>query len=96
MNQLNLYTGNGVVQSQRAIARRMDTEVQLVQARAEIAHAQSQAGATLAAAAINNISALVSLGEQVVKTSPAAAGYVGLVIQGYSSAAAMQVTAFMR
>jgi hypothetical protein len=83
MNEISLFSGGAVSQSQRTIAKRLDSELQLVNARAEVAHGVETARAALTASVINNIGNLSALGEQIVKTTPAAGQYIDIALRTY-------------
>jgi hypothetical protein len=64
--------------------------LQVVDAKAAIAHSQDQMRASLAASAMNNVGNLTSLAEQIVKTSPSSAPYLEMALRAYAvNAAAM-------
>lgn len=94
MSNLSIYSGGGFGQVDRGLVRRMDNALQTVEAKAAVTHAVNNARASLTASAMNNIGNLASLGEQIVKTSPAAAPYLDMALRSYAVVAAQAIGEF--
>ena len=78
--------------SSRAVARSTRRQVDMVLARAEVAHTKDQVRAVLASGALNNVTALVALAEQCYESAPAGAPYYEAIIKAYSLSAARTIT----
>lgn len=92
MNELNLYSGGGPFRSPgRDIARRQDVALQMVDARAEVAHAEDTARAALTASALNHLGAIGALASQVVQEVPVVAPEARMLLRGYAMSAAFGI-----
>lgn len=94
MSNISLYSAGGFGQVDRALVRRMDTALQVVEAKAAIAHSLDAARSGLTASAMNNIGNLTSLGAQIVKTTPAAAPYMDMALRAYAMNASQMINDF--
>lgn len=94
MSNISLFSGGGFSQPDKALVRRMDTALQVVEAKAAVAHSLDQTRATLAASAMNNIGNLTSLAEQIIKTTPASTPYMEMAIRAYAMNAAQMIGDF--
>ncbi len=81
MSNLSLFSGSGFGQPSKAVMRQMENALTRVDMQATISHAKATAVGNVGAAAIGMIGNLTSLGEQVVKSSPAAAPYVDMTMR---------------
>lgn len=77
----------------RAVARRVDRQVDGVLAQAALAHSADQARAVLAAAALHNVGALAGLAEQCAQVAPAGGPYYEAILRAYGLGAARGVAA---
>lgn len=82
----------GQPSSSKAVARSTRRQVDMVLARAEVAHTKDQARAVLASGALNNVTALTTLAEQCYESAPASAPYYEAIIKAYSLSAARTIT----
>lgn len=78
----------------RAVARRIDRQVDSVLAGAAVAHASDQARAVLAAGALHNVGTLAGLAEQCAQVTPAGGPYYEAILRAYGLSAAQAVVEF--
>ncbi|WP_395638535.1 hypothetical protein [Pseudolysinimonas sp.] len=94
MNEIILRSQGVFGQSSRALARRVDAELQIVAARSEIAQAKEIAHASTVAAALTNLDAISGLAESTAKAHPAFANEAAMLVRGYVTAAALRSNGF--
>ena len=78
----------------RGVARIQRRDMDVLAARAELAHATDQARAFLASSALGNVSTLVGLAEQCYEVAPAGAPYYEAIVRAYGMGATRSIATF--